>query len=186
MSGTLWLSIGAAVLATLVALLAVRARKSLNAPTVGPPFSDAVRAVLDAAQREARARGHNQVGPEHLLFAMCGVNDADTGDAADDAATGTGRGLGAADAVSLFAGDAVDMDVLRAGAERIMPPVGTPTIDGIELPYSARAHFALRAAVLRAGEMQHAQSELNDVVAGLLAEGRNSAARVMREAGVRM
>ncbi len=164
MSGALWLIFCAAVVLTALTMLVVRARRSLAAPVVGPPFSDAVRAVLEAAQREARARGHNQVGPEHLLLALCAEE--------------------ASDSVALFSTDAVNIDALRWGAEQVMPPVGTPSIDGIELPYTARAHFALRTAVIKAGELQRSETGVDDVVVGLLTEGRNSAARVMREAGV--
>ncbi len=161
---SVWLVIAAAVVLAAVVMLALRARQSLAAPVNGPPFSDTARSMLAAAQTEARARGHNQVGPEHLLLALCGEDIEQS--------------------VSLFASESVDIQSLRESAERIMPPGGTRSIDGIELPYTARAHQALRLAVIRAGEQRREETGPDDVVAGLLAEGRNSAARVLREAGV--
>lgn len=164
MSGGLWLAIGAAVVLAALVMLVVRARQSLAAPVDGPPMSTAVRTLLSAAQDEARARGHKQVGPEHLLFVLCGEGDGQS--------------------VSLLARESVDLGALRESAERILPPSGKPLTGGGELPYTARAQYTLRSALIEAREQRREETGPDDVVAGLLAEGRNSAARVLREAGV--
>lgn len=161
----MWVPLVASLVLAIIGMLMVRrARQSLAAPIDGPPFSAAVVTLLSAAQHEARVRGHKQVGPEHLLFVLC-----------DE---------GAEPSVLLLEHASVDIGALRESAERIMPPLGKPIFDGGELPYTARVLYTLRSAVITAREQQREETGPNDVVVGLLAEGRNRAARALREAGV--
>jgi len=78
----------------------------------------------------------------------------------------------------------MDLEALRESAERILPPSSKPLTGGGKLPYTARAQHTLRSALIEAREQRREETGPDDVVAGLLAEGRNSAARVLREAGV--
>ena len=125
-------------------------------------FTDEARRVLDLALDEARARGSNRIGTEHILFGLVQERD----------------GI-AAEALDLMG---ISLDAVRQQIEQI-------TGQGQEAPapshqqYTLRAKRALDMSLREALQLGHHHIGTEHILLGLLREGEGPAAQVLIELG---
>lgn len=127
-------------------------------------WSDRTRTLLATARDEAARRGHEYVGPEHLLLALI----------TDERATATAilRELGATAAT------------IRTTTESVLA-AGTATgLVGLELPYTSRAKVVLEQAMHAAAGREESTIGTEHLLLGLLREGQGIAAQVLGQLGV--
>lgn len=127
-------------------------------------WSDRTRGLLATARDEAARRGHEYVGPEHLLLALI----------TDERATATAilRELGATAAT------------IRTTTELVLT-AGTSTglVDAV-LPYTSRAKVVLEQAMHAAAGREESTIDTEHLLLGLLREGQGIAAQVLGQLGV--
>jgi ATP-dependent Clp protease ATP-binding subunit ClpA len=125
-------------------------------------FTDEARRVLDLALDEARARGSNRIGTEHILLGL--VQE---------------RAGIAAEALDLMS---ISLDAVRQQIEQI-------TGQGHEAPapshqqYTLRAKRALDMSLREALQLGHHHIGTEHILLGLLREGEGPAAQVLIELG---
>jgi ATP-dependent Clp protease ATP-binding subunit ClpA len=125
-------------------------------------FTDEARRVLDLALDEARERGSNRVGTEHILLGLVQERD----------------GI-AAEALDLMG---ISLDAVRQQIEQI-------TGQGHEAPapshqqYTLRAKRALDMSLREALQLGHHHIGTEHILLGLLREGEGPAAQVLIELG---
>jgi ATP-dependent Clp protease ATP-binding subunit ClpA len=125
-------------------------------------FTDEARRVLDLALEEARARGSNRIGTEHILLGLVQERD----------------GV-AAEALDLVG---ISLDVVRQQIEQI-------TGQGHEAPapshqqYTLRAKRALDMSLREALQLGHHHIGTEHILLGLVREGEGPAAQVLIELG---
>jgi ATP-dependent Clp protease ATP-binding subunit ClpC len=128
---------------------------------VGPfqRFTEQGRAVIVAAQHEARALDHNYVGTEHLLLGLL----RDENSAAARALLTLGLEAAAA----------------RASVERIIGKgSGTP---GGHIPFTPRAKKVLELALREALSLKHDNIGTEHLLLGIVREGEGVAAQIIAE-----
>ena len=125
-------------------------------------FTDEARRVLDLALDEARARGSNRIGTEHILLGLVQERD----------------GI-AAEALDLMG---ISLDAVHQQIEQI-------TGQGHEAPapshqqYTLRAKRALDMSLREALQLGHHHIGTEHILLGLLREGEGPAAQVLIELG---
>ncbi len=125
-------------------------------------FTDEARRVLDLALDEARARGSNRIGTEHILLGLVQERDGIAAEALES--------LG------------IDLDGVRQQIEEI-------TGRGHEAPapshqqYTLRAKRALDLSLREALQLGHHHIGTEHILLGLLREGDGPAAQVLIELG---
>jgi ATP-dependent Clp protease ATP-binding subunit ClpA len=126
------------------------------------PPSDAARAVVAAAEQEARTLHHTRIGTEHLLLGVLGRTD----EAGARALARLGVALGTARA-------------------QVMRSVGLPDAPSPPtLPMTPPARDALAGALREAIELGGTTVAAEHVLLALLRERDSVAVRVLRDAGV--
>jgi ATP-dependent Clp protease ATP-binding subunit ClpA len=125
-------------------------------------FTDEARRVLDLALNEARARGSNRIGTEHILLGLVQERDGIAAEALDSAG--------------------ISLDAVRQQIEKI-------TGQGHEAPapshqqYTLRAKRALDMSLREALQLGHHHIGTEHILLGLLREGEGPAAQVLIELG---
>src|SRR5580700_529633 len=125
-------------------------------------FTDEARRVLDLALDEARARGSNRVGTEHILLGLVQERNGTAADALDSVG--------------------ISLDAVRQQIEQI-------TGQGHEAPapshqqYTLRAKRALDMSLREALQLGHHHIGTEHILLGLLREGEGPAAQVLIELG---
>jgi ATP-dependent Clp protease ATP-binding subunit ClpA len=163
-------------------------------------FTDEARAVVVAAQLQARELGHDWIGTEHLLL---GVLAGDGGGARLLAGFGVdaegvradvvrivGRGEDALDPDAL-ATLGIDLDAVR---ERVERAFGAGALGGRRgcrgggaygrLPFAPRAKKVLELALRESVALGDREIRSDHIVLGLLREGEGVAAGILAERGV--
>jgi ATP-dependent Clp protease ATP-binding subunit ClpC len=125
-------------------------------------FTDAGRAVVEDAEREARTLRHTRVGTEHLLLGVLSRPDEP-----------------GARALATFG---VTLGQARADVMRIVGLPDTPSPP--ELPMTPPARDALGGALREAIELGETEAGTEHVLLALLRERDSVAVRVLRDAGV--
>ena len=125
-------------------------------------FTDAGRAVVEDAEREARTLRHTRVGTEHLLLGVLSRPDEP-----------------GARALATFG---VTLGQARAEVMRIVGLPDTPSPP--ELPMTPPARDALGGALREAIELGETEAGTEHVLLALLRERDSVAVRVLRDAGV--
>jgi ATP-dependent Clp protease ATP-binding subunit ClpA len=166
-------------------------------------FTAGARAVVVAAQAEARALQHGRVGTEHLLLGLLGEPGGPAGGllAARGIAAGdvraaversAGRGEPELDADAL-ATLGIDLDEVRVRVERAFGPGALsrrPCRRGLldshpaGLPFTPRAKKALELALREAIALGDRHIGSEHVLLGLIRAGDGVAARILGERGV--
>ena len=157
-------------------------------------FTEAARAVLTAAQDEARSLGHGYIGTEHLLIAIlstgdgprvahlraAGLNAEAARQAARDAFEATGRANPYIPDADVLGAVGVDLGEVRRRAEATFGPGSIPGRVGAP-PFTPRAAMALRHTVEARGAEPAGP---DDLVVGLIADPESIATKLITASGV--
>lgn len=154
----------------------------------GYNFTERVRRVLQGAREEALALGHEYVGTEHMLLALCnggGVAEATLTNLGLDSTrvrdetlkfvkpgTFDGTRTESADVGGIMA--AIKDSIFLGGISR----------SGPDLPYTSRAKKVLELAISEARHLNHSYVGTEHLLLGLIAEGRGIAAQVLTSMGM--
>lgn len=164
-------------------------------------FSDGARSVVKAAQEEARTRGDQGIGTEHLLFALT----RDEGPAGE-ALRGCGVYRGAAeDAVDALPGRdrldgealrvlGIDIDAVRDAAEDAFGPGALDGPRGSRrggsskgrIPFTPESKKVLELSLRQSLRLKHKYISSGHILLGLIQERRFPAARALTGAGVNL
>ena len=126
-------------------------------------FTGRARQALLTAEREARQRGHNYIGTEHLLLGA--VADPD-GLAA--------KILEALGSTAVAVGEAVERRVKNS----------TPLTSGLPLPFTPKAKDALAKSLVQALDFMHNYIGTEHLLLGIAREGTGVGAEVLEELGL--
>ena len=130
----------------------------------GYNFTDFVRRTLQFARQYASWMHHPYVGPEHVFFGLLTVPDST--------------------AAKVLSGLGASVPDLRSALGRMLPPDSPPESGDLELPYTARAKKVLELAMTEARGLGHGYIGTEHLLLGLLGEGHDAPADVLRAAGI--
>lgn len=122
--------------------------------TVSGPLRD----ILRQARTEARALAHDSIGPEHMLLALAALY------------------------ADVFARAGVAPRTLRERLHDVLAPGTAPAPAG-DLPFTAHARQVIELAA-REAKAAGRNVRARDVLVGIVGEGGNAGATVLRELGV--
>ncbi|MGY1681103.1 Clp protease N-terminal domain-containing protein [Geodermatophilus sp. SYSU D01176] len=161
-------------------------------------FTPDARQVVVLAQEEARTRGHESVGTEHLLLALLRLDTATTavlrrhGLAHDEVAEAVAAHLGGEDLdAEALRTLGIDLDAVRDVAEATFGPgaLDAPRrcrrskLPG-HIPFTPRAKKVLELALREALAMRTNRITDGHIALGLLREGQGLAMKVLLDRGV--
>jgi ATP-dependent Clp protease ATP-binding subunit ClpA len=163
-------------------------------------FTQSARAVVVSAQDEARALGHEEISPDHLLLAILATDDPAADrlrEAGLDHATLRRdlRRFGEADAAAL-ATVGVDLDAVRERVEAVFGPdalerrtqrrslLRRALFPSTHLPFTRAAKDVLEQSLREALALHHRHLGVEHIALGLVADGRAPAARTLTRLGV--
>jgi hypothetical protein len=126
-------------------------------------FSGQARQAVALACEEARRRGHDYVGTEHVLLGVLRE--------------------GSASVAALLAAAGVEVEAVYRAVEPLLPPA-QGAADWEQLPLTPAAKRALEAARQEAATLQHASIGPEDMLLGLLRDPEGSAAQALLALGL--
>ena len=124
-------------------------------------FTEGSRKVVELAQEEAGALGHDHIGTEHLLLGLIREPDGVAG--------------------RVLATLGVRVDDVRGRAAEVRPPAGA--IAGL-MPFTPRSKHVLELASDEALEHGHAHLATEHILLGLVRGDGGPGARILRDLGV--
>lgn len=131
----------------------------------GYNFTERVRKVLQQARKEAFALGHEYIGTEHMLLALC-----NGGGVAEETLTNLG----------------LDSNRVRDEILKFVKPgtadSGAPLAP--DLPYTSRAKKVLELAMSEARDLHHSYVGTEHLLLGVMREERGIAAQVLASLGM--
>jgi ATP-dependent Clp protease ATP-binding subunit ClpC len=125
-------------------------------------FTDRARRVVVQAQEEAKARGHDYIGSEHLLLAL-------THESIGGVAAKTLESLG------------IGLDTVRQRVEEVVER-GSQASSG-HIPFTPEAKKALESSLREAVQLGHKYIGTEHLLLGLIRGGDSVAGRVLAELG---
>ena len=125
-------------------------------------FTERARRVVVLAQEEARRLNHNHIGTEHILLGL--IHE--------------GEGVAAASLESL----GISLEAVRQQIEGIIGQGRAAPTGGI--PYTPRAKKVLELSLREALQLGHNHIGTEHVLLGILAEGKDTEAKILAALGI--